>query len=67
MPNPEITFMEEEEVYVCNNCGAFASSITKINHFRNCKPGNSVHWEKVYEAVAEEVSSREEYYDYEQY
>jgi hypothetical protein len=61
--------MKKKEVYVCNNCGAFASSVTKINHFKECRAGNlmNVDWKKIYETIAEEVSSREEYYDYEQY
>ena len=26
------------DIWQCNHCGAFASTIDKINHFRSCVP-----------------------------
>jgi hypothetical protein len=57
MPNTEITFIDEEGIYVCNNCGAHATSPEKIQHFATCSPGESEKWEKIYtEATSEETT-----------
>ena len=46
----EVTHIKEYDidVYVCNNCGAFAESIKDIQHYTTCTPGEAKHWEKVY-------------------
>lgn len=52
MPNSETTFIEEAGVYVCNNCGANASSPEKIKHHDNCKIGESKRWKELYDEAA---------------
>ena len=41
--------------YVCNDCGATSWLIEKVEHYPNCKPGESAHWEKFYNQMDEEV------------
>lgn len=61
MPNTETTFIEEAGVYVCNNCGANASSPEKIKHHDNCRRGEAARWEKFYLDTGEaEEAWREE-------
>ena len=57
MPNSEITFMDEEGIYVCNNCGAHAISPGEIQHFDSCSPGESERWKKMYNETAEEEAT----------
>lgn len=44
-----------EDVWSCNNCGAYASSIENIKHHTTCKQGEAKHWEDFYEKLHEEV------------
>lgn len=45
----------EEDICVCNNCGAYASSEKLVKHYKTCRPGESKHWEKFYEENPEEA------------
>ena len=45
--NEEVTRVEDD-VCVCNNCGAHASSEKEIKHYKTCSPGESKKWEKFY-------------------
>lgn len=38
----------EDDVCVCDNCGAHASSEKEVKHHKTCRPGESKRWEKVY-------------------
>jgi len=44
----ETTYIDEADVYVCNNCGAYAGSVGAIKHYGTCKKGESKHWEEHY-------------------
>ena len=44
----ETIYIEEGNVHVCNNCGAFAEEANKIKHCTTCKKGESKKWEKIY-------------------
>ena len=35
-------------VVVCNNCGAYGNNTNRVNHFPNCKQGESKRWENFY-------------------
>lgn len=52
----EVTFIEEADVYVCDNCGAFAPMIVDIKHYKTCKPGEAKHWEHFYSLNDEDFS-----------
>ena len=38
----------EDDICVCNDCGAFASSEKKVKHHETCRAGECRRWEKVY-------------------
>lgn len=42
------TYIDEAEVWVCNDCGAFASKKEEVDHHTSCVPGESEKWEKIY-------------------
>jgi hypothetical protein len=44
----DISALPDEGVYMCNNCGAFATNKDAIVHFISCKPGEAERWEKFY-------------------
>ena len=44
----EQTYIDEADVYVCNNCGAFAASGKTITHYTTCRAGEAKYWEKFY-------------------
>ena len=50
----ETTFIPDVHMYVCNNCGAHALREEDIEHFPNCKPGESKYWEEHYNEAYEE-------------
>lgn len=56
MPNTEtaswVFYIEEEGIYVCNNCRAHATSPEEIKHFATCQPGETKKWEKIYDEAA---------------
>ena len=39
----------DEDIFVCNNCGAHAETIESISHHNTCKKGEAKKWEKFYE------------------
>jgi hypothetical protein len=43
----EVTWVEDG-VCACDNCGAFATTPDKIEHYPNCKAGESKRWEEIY-------------------
>lgn len=43
----EITKVDDD-IFQCNNCGAYASTAKAIQHFPTCKPGESKRWEGFY-------------------
>ncbi len=47
MPD-EQTHIEEADVYVCDNCGAYAPPEKTIIHHATCRAGECKHWEKFY-------------------
>lgn len=51
---PDVTFIDEVEVYVCDNCGAFADMVADIKHYKTCTPGEAKYWENFYNFGAEE-------------
>lgn len=52
MPD-EQTYIEEEDVYVCDNCGAFASPEKTIIHHASCQEGEGKYWEEFYDGGEE--------------
>jgi hypothetical protein len=63
VPNAEITWIEDD-VCVCNNCGAHADSPENIKHFDTCQAGDAEKWEKFYKEAGEmEQAWYEEYYN----
>lgn len=48
VPRFEVTFIDRGEVYVCDNCGAFAKRAEDIKHHDTCTPGESKKWENYY-------------------
>ena len=48
---PETTFIEEEGIHVCNNCGAYARNVDDILHYKTCKLYESNAWEKLYNQI----------------
>jgi len=44
----ETTYIEEAGIHQCNNCGAYASSVSEIKHFESCQEGESKYWEDFY-------------------
>lgn len=45
---PETTYIDEANIFVCDNCGAYADTIDRINHHSSCRHGESKKWEKFY-------------------
>ena len=45
--NHEYTWVDEN-ICVCNDCGAHASSEEGVVHHKTCKPGESKKWENFY-------------------
>lgn len=52
----EVTWVDDN-ICVCDNCGAFADSEEKIEHYKDCKPGESKRWQKYYSETEEEMRS----------
>ena len=44
----ETTYIEEEGIHVCNNCGSQGTSVDNIDHYPTCRKGESKKWEKFY-------------------
>lgn len=44
----EQTYIDEADVYVCDNCGAFAAPGEIIVHHTTCRAGEAKYWEKFY-------------------
>lgn len=38
----------EDDICVCNDCGAYSSSEKTVNHHKTCVAGESKKWEKFY-------------------
>lgn len=54
MPEKETTYIEEANVYQCNNCGAHAPPLELITHVDSCKKGESKRWEDFYKSIPAE-------------
>jgi hypothetical protein len=39
----------DDNLYQCNDCGAYSEDPREVKHFATCKPGESKYWEKFYE------------------
>lgn len=52
----EVTYIEEAEVYSCNNCGAYSSTPQTIAHIATCKRGEAKRWERHYQEGNEQIS-----------
>ena len=50
----ETTYIEEADVYQCNNCGACAQRGSVIEHYSSCKSGEAKWWEDFYNKANEE-------------
>ncbi len=42
---PEVTWVEDD-ICVCDNCGAFSAKENTIEHNKTCKKGEAKKWEK---------------------
>ncbi len=49
----EVTWIEDD-ICVCDNCGAFADKPKNIKHHKNCLPGESEKWKRFYDEANEE-------------
>lgn len=47
------TYIDEAELWVCNDCGRFAPKKEEVNHLNSCVPGESEKWEKIYSEEGE--------------
>ena len=54
MVDNETTYIEEGDVYVCDNCGAYAPPHKTIKHHTTCRKGESKYWEKFYNEANKE-------------
>ena len=52
------TYIEEAEIYQCNDCGAYHANEKSIKHYVTCNPGESKRWELVYESDYDERDHR---------
>jgi hypothetical protein len=52
----EVTWVEDD-ICVCNNCGAFAGTPQKISHHKTCQPGEAKRWEAFYSEANEEEAA----------
>lgn len=48
MPEENTTYIEEANVYQCDDCGAHAPPLELIPHFDSCKTGESKRWQEIY-------------------
>ena len=44
----------EDDIVVCNDCGASAKTEETVLHYPTCHPGESAYWEKYYEEHPED-------------
>ena len=44
----------EDDICVCDNCGAYAPSKKEVKHHKTCRPGESKRWEKIYSQEEDE-------------
>ena len=49
----EVTWVDDD-ICVCDNCGAHAQSEGEIGHFKTCTPGESKKWEQYYSEEEDE-------------
>jgi len=55
MQADEYIYIDEAEVWVCGNCGAYAGKKEEVAHYDTCKPGEGKKWEIYSKANEEEV------------
>ena len=48
------TYIDEAEVWVCDDCGAHAENKEDVKHHKSCIPGESKKWENIYGEVGDE-------------
>lgn len=53
----EIKLEDDDSVFVCDNCGAYASRAEDIIHYGSCTPGEAKKWERFYEEANEEEAA----------
>ena len=58
MPFTEV----DRDIWVCDDCGAYAKSVEDISHFDSCRPGESEYWEKHYRAADISGDDEEKYF-----
>ncbi len=46
----------DEDIVVCNDCGAWAETEEEVTHYPTCTPGESAYWQKYYEETPDEDS-----------
>ena len=44
----ETTYIEEADIHVCDNCGAYSESVEDIIHHPTCQKGEAKKWEEFY-------------------
>ncbi len=44
----DYTYIDETEIWQCNDCGAYADNKEDIVHHKTCELGESKRWEKYY-------------------
>jgi hypothetical protein len=41
-------YTQIDEIFVCNDCGAYGESAEAVQHFPDCTPGESEKWREFY-------------------
>jgi len=49
----EFTYIDDADMWQCNNCGAYATTREAIQHHSTCKPGEAEYWEEFYTSNSE--------------
>ena len=47
------TYTKIDEIYVCNDCGAYADKVEDVQHHPSCEPRGSDRWREFYNEVME--------------
>jgi rubrerythrin len=48
------TYIDDADVWQCNDCGAYADKKENIQHHPTCVPGEAKKWEEFYDAANRE-------------
>jgi len=50
----------EDDIFVCNDCGASANKPKNIEHYASCKVGDAEYWQRFYATETEESHENDE-------